>query len=328
MNDERGHIVEFKHTPVLLEEVIEYLNPKPGQILVDGTLGGAGHSKVLLSRIIPGGRLIGLDRDLDALQAAHEVLSPFGVKNFTLIHSNFARMDQVLQEIAVEKVDGILLDLGVSSYQLDNAQRGFSYQHDAPLDMRMDRSQSFTAQDLVNNADQEELSKIIWKYGEERWSKRIAQFIVKERDHKVINTTGELVEVIKKAIPSGARREGPHPAKRTFQALRIAVNGELEILQNAFEKAVDCLGTGGRLAVITFHSLEDRITKKTFQGLAKGCICPKDLPTCVCNQQPLVRIITNKPLGPGEEELEKNPRSRSAKLRVVEKLAGSKEKVR
>ncbi|MFZ5752709.1 MAG: 16S rRNA (cytosine(1402)-N(4))-methyltransferase RsmH [Bacillota bacterium] len=313
--------MNFQHTPVLLQEVLDYLAPLPGKIIVDCTLGGGGHSSEILKRILPGGKLIALDQDLDAIKAAEKKLEPFGKDTFIIVHRNFVHLQEVLREIAVDGVDGILYDLGVSSYQLDEAERGFSYQHDAPLDMRMDRTKPGSAYDLVNKASLEELSEIIKEYGEERWARRIAQFIVKEREIKPLETTGELVEVIKKAIPSGARREGPHPAKRTFQALRIAVNRELDILPGAFAGGIERLKPGGRMAVITFHSLEDRITKDTFKELARGCICPKELPVCVCNNKPKVKILTGKPVLPGERELRDNPRARSAKLRVVEKLS-------
>ncbi len=312
--------MNFQHTPVLLQEVLEYLTPLPGKVMVDCTLGGGGHSSEILKRILPGGKLIALDQDLDAIKAAREKLEFFGRDNFIIVHSNFVHLPKVLQQLSVEKVDGILYDLGVSSYQLDQGERGFSYLQDAPLDMRMDRTKPGSAYELVNNASPEEISEIIRDYGEERWAKRIAQFIVREREKSPIYTTGQLVEIIKKAIPSGARREGPHPAKRTFQALRIAVNRELDILPEAFSQGIQRLKPGGRMAVITFHSLEDRITKETFKGLARGCTCPKELPVCVCNNKPSVKILTGKPVLPSEEEVRVNPRARSAKLRAVEKL--------
>lgn len=312
---------KFEHTPVLLKEVLAYLNPQPGFVIVDGTVGGGGHSKEILHRILPGGKLIAFDQDQEALKAARKVLEPFGNEHFQLIHSNFINIKGILTELDFKGVDGILFDLGVSSYQLDQGERGFSYQHDALLDMRMDRRQAFSAYELVNNASLKELTDIIYEYGEERWAKRIALFITKERAIKPIQTTGQLVEVIKKAVPQGARREGPHPAKRTFQALRIAVNRELEILEQSILQGVEQLKPGGRMAIITFHSLEDRITKQVFQKLAKGCICPKELPQCICQKKPIVRILTGKPVQPGQEELKDNPRSRSAKLRVIEKVA-------
>ncbi|MFY9175655.1 MAG: 16S rRNA (cytosine(1402)-N(4))-methyltransferase RsmH [Peptococcia bacterium] len=312
--------MDFQHTPVLLSEVLELLDPQPGKIVVDGTVGGAGHSFEILQRILPGGRLIGLDQDHDAVQAARTRLLPLGADNFQIIHSNFLELKDVLSDIGVTDVDGILLDLGVSSYQLDQKERGFSYQHDAPLDMRMNREQSFSAYELVNQATTAELQKIIWDYGEERWAKRIAEFIDQERREKTIETTGQLVEIIKKAIPKGARKDGPHPAKRTFQALRIAVNKELEIIEKSLENGVEVLKAGGVLAVITFHSLEDRLVKQTFRKLAQKCICPPTLPKCVCGERPKVKILTGKPILPSKEEVTVNPRSRSAKLRAVRKI--------
>lgn len=310
----------FLHIPVLLDEVIKLMNCKPGQVIVDGTVGGGGHSREILPRILPGGRLIALDQDLEAVRAARQRLLPFGESNFQVIHSNFSDLKDVLSKLAITAVDGILLDLGVSSYQLDQAERGFSYQHEAPLDMRMNREQQFSAYELVNLAPAQELNRIIWDYGEERWAKRIAEFIVQARLAQPIRTTGQLVEIIKKAIPSGARQEGPHPAKRTFQAFRIAVNKELEILEKALEDGVQVLNPEGVLAVITFHSLEDRIVKQVFRRLAMGCSCPPDLPKCICGKKPQVKILTQKPILPGEKELTANPRSRSAKLRGVRKM--------
>jgi len=311
---------EFQHVPVLLAEVIALRDPQPGMLMVDGTVGGAGHSKEILRRILPGGKLIALDQDREAIQAARQNLLPLGEDNFHLVHSNFVNLRSVLTELNIRAVDGILLDIGVSSYQLDQAERGFSYQHDAPLDMRMNREQGFSARELINSASAAELQRIIWNYGEERWAKRIAEFICAERAVKPIETTGQLGEVIKKAIPSGARQDGPHPAKRTFQALRIAVNKELEILDQALRDGVELLKPGGVMAVITFHSLEDRIVKQAFQALAKGCVCPPNLPQCVCGRKPQVRILTGKPIQPSEAELAANPRSRSSKLRAVRKL--------
>lgn len=313
--------MNFQHTPVLIDEVLLYLKPEPGKIIIDCTAGGGGHSKALLERVLPGGRLIAFDQDIDAVQAAEENLSSFGKENYKVIHSNFEHLKVALTREGISRVDGILYDLGVSSFQLDTGERGFSYQHDAPLDMRMDRQQKYNAYDLVNNGTVEELTRILYEYGEERWAQRIARFIIQEREKKgEISTTGALVEVIKKAVPSAARRDGPHPAKRTFQALRIAVNRELEILQDSFRDGIELLGKGGRMAVITFHSLEDRIAKTVFQELAKGCICPKDMPQCVCGKKPEIKIVTGKPIIAREEELSRNPRARSAKLRVVEKF--------
>lgn len=309
----------FYHTPVLLQETLEYLLPLPGHIIVDCTAGGGGHSKALLSKILPGGKLIALDQDAASVETVRKVLEPLGTGNFFVFRTNFRNLKQVLESAAIKQVDGILFDLGVSSHQLDEAERGFSYQHDALLDMRMDQTAKITAADLVNKESREKLNRIIWEYGEERWAKRIAEFIVKEREVKPIETTGQLVEIIKKAIPKGARREGPHPAKRTFQALRIAVNQELEILEETLAQGVDLLKPEGRLAVITFHSLEDRIVKQLFKKLAQGCTCPPEFPVCVCQKKPLVKILTPKPVLPSKEEVNSNPRSRSAKLRVVQK---------
>ncbi len=312
---------EFKHVPVLLQEVVKYLQPQPGKVVIDCTAGGGGHSRELLTHVLPGGKLIAFDQDMDAIEAAGNRLQALGKENYILIHSSFINLRSELKKIGVSSADCILFDLGVSSYQLDQGERGFSYQYDAPLDMRMDRRGATTAFDLVNNESEKELTRIIKDYGEERWAKRIAEFIIAERTNGPLETTGQLVDVIKKAIPHKVRREGPHPAKRTFQALRIAVNKELDILKDALIQAIDVLNPGGRLAVITFHSLEDRITKNVFQEKAQGCICPKDFPVCVCKRKPSVKILTTKPILPGEEELKSNPRSRSAKLRVVKKLA-------
>lgn len=309
----------FSHIPVMLNEILAYLDPQPGQLMIDCTAGGGGHSKALLKKLLPGGQLIALDQDEDAVMAAKQALEPLGAENFTVIRTNFVNMAESVRAVTEQKADGILFDLGVSSWQLDNIKRGFSYQHDAPLDMRMDTAATQTAALLVNTASTEELTRIISDFGEERWAKRIAQFIAEERKKEPIETTGQLVEIIKKAVPKGARREGPHPAKRTFQAIRIAVNRELEILDEALDQAVGLLKPGGKLAVITFHSLEDRIVKEFFRKKAQGCTCPKEFPVCVCNNRPAVKIITGKPVLPAEEEVEANPRSRSAKLRVVEK---------
>lgn len=313
------HEQSFKHIPVLLDEVIEYLKPQPGQLMVDCTAGGGGHSKAILERLLPGGRLIALDQDAEAVKAATKKLEPLGSENFLVIQTNFRYLKDVFQGNHTENADGILIDLGVSSYQLDEKERGFSYQQDAPLDMRMDQTTEYTAADLLNQASEEELARIIWEYGEERWAKRIAEFIAAERKKREIITTGDLVDIIKKAVPKGARREGPHPAKRTFQAIRIAINKELEVIETVIEQGVEILKPGGRMAIITFHSLEDRIVKKMFQNLAKGCTCPQDFPVCVCGKKAIVRIITPKPILPKEEELLNNPRARSAKLRVIEK---------
>lgn len=310
--------MEFKHIPIMINEVIKGLNIKEDGIYIDGTLGGAGHSYEIAKRLKTG-KLIGIDQDRDALEKAREVLAEFGDK-IVFIHDNYENVDQVLEELSIEKVDGILLDIGVSSYQLDRGDRGFSHNQDAKLDMRMDKSQDFTAWDLVNKYDEKDIGDIIWKYGEDRWAKRIAQFIVNERQIKPIDTTLELVEVIKKAIPKKVRMEGHHPAKKTFQAIRIEVNRELEVLENSIDKMIKVLSPGGRLAIISFHSLEDRIVKEKFRYLYKDCICPPQLPQCICEKEREIKIITRKPISAGPEEVEYNPRSRSAKLRIAEKI--------
>jgi len=311
--------VEFHHVPVLLNEVLEGLAIREDGTYVDCTLGGAGHSLEILRRLGPKGRLIGLDQDEAALAAAAERLAPFG-DQVRLVKTNFARIAQVVDELQVGPVHGVLMDIGVSSHQLDEAERGFSFHQEAPLDMRMDRSSPVSAATVVNEWPEEELVRIIREYGEERWAKRIAQFIVRARAHGPIRTTTELVDVIKAAIPAAARREGGHPARRTFQAIRIAVNDELGALERGLEGAVQVLAPGGRLAVITFHSLEDRLVKQTFARWANPCTCPPNAPVCTCGKQPLVRHVTRKPVTASPAELEANPRSRSAKLRVVEKL--------
>ncbi|MBE6065301.1 16S rRNA (cytosine(1402)-N(4))-methyltransferase RsmH [Clostridium cochlearium] len=310
--------MDFKHISVLLDECIEGLNIKENGIYVDCTLGGAGHSKEILKRLSKEGKLVGIDQDEEALGAASEKLKEY--ENVLYKHSNFYYIKDVLEELQVGKVDGILMDLGVSSYQLDEKSRGFSYMQDAPLDMRMNKKSSLDAYEVVNFYDENKLAKIIKEYGEERFAKRIANFIVENRKNKKIETTGELVDIIKRAIPAKFRREGPHPAKRTFQAIRIEVNGELEILNKAIEDSVKGLKSGGRIAIITFHSLEDRIVKNKFKELEDPCICPRDFPICTCGRQPLVKIITRKPIEPSKEEVERNPRSRSAKLRIAERL--------
>jgi 16S rRNA (cytosine1402-N4)-methyltransferase len=309
-------MVEFQHTPVLMEEVLSLLALKPGMTVIDCTTGGGSHSYAMLKEILPGGQLIGLDQDTTALEAARRRLAELGEENFRLIHSNFLNLDRVRENLGGLQADAILMDLGVSSYQLDEGSRGFSYQQSGLLDMRMDQTAAIpTAADIVNQWPEAELARIIWEYGEERWGKRIAQFIAEARRQTPIRTTDELVSIIKKAIPAGARQEGPHPAKRTFQALRIAVNGELEILERAVTSAVKALKPGGRIGIITFHSLEDRIVKNTFRALAQGCICPKNIPICQCHQTSQGKVLTSKPILPSERELEHNPRSRSAKLR-------------
>lgn len=311
---------EFHHVSVLLDECIEGLNIKPDGIYVDGTLGGAGHSYHIAEKLTTG-RLIGIDRDPVALKAAGERLSPFADR-VTLVHSNFCRMGQVLQELGISGVDGILLDLGVSSPQLDDGSRGFSYMTDAPLDMRMDNGDALSADTVVNTWSYEELKRILYDYGEERYAPAIAAAIVRKREISPIRTTLELVDVIRSAMPPAALREKQHPAKRTFQAIRIAVNDELNSVSKAMDAAIPCLNPGGRLAVITFHSLEDRIVKNAMAAAAKGCICPPEFPVCVCGRKPQVKILTKKPIVASQEELEANPRARSAKLRVAEKLNG------
>ena len=309
---------EFHHVSVLLEECIQGLAIKPDGIYVDGTLGGAGHSSRIAAKLTTG-RLIGIDRDNVALEAAAERLRPFEDR-VTLVHANFCDMDQALQELGIDKVDGILLDLGVSSPQLDDGQRGFSYMTDAPLDMRMNGEDTRDARQIVNTWSYEELKRILYDYGEERFAPRIAAAICRRREQAPIETTLELVDVIKSAMPASALREKQHPAKRSFQAIRIAVNDELGAVETVMKKAVPLLNPGGRLAVITFHSLEDRIVKNAMAEAAKGCTCPPSFPVCVCGRKPQVRIVTRKPIVSGEEELERNPRARSAKLRICEKL--------
>lgn len=310
--------MEFKHVSVLLNECLDALNIKDDGIYVDCTLGGAGHSSHILQRLSKDGLLVGIDQDTDALKAAGERLKEY--ENKKLVHNNFHNIDSILEELEIPKVDGILMDLGVSSYQLDEGERGFSYMKDAPLDMRMNRDREFSAYDIVNSYSMEDLWRIIRDYGEEKFAKRVAEFIVNRREEKPIETTLELVDIIKAAIPAKARREGPHPAKRTFQAIRIEVNGELEILNKAIEDGVNRLNKGGRMAIITFHSLEDRIVKLKFRELANPCTCPKEFPICVCGKKPLVKLISRKAIEPSKEEVEENPRSRSAKLRVIERF--------
>ena len=310
--------MEFKHVSVLLNECLDALNIKDDGIYVDCTLGVAGHSSHILQRLSKDGLLVGIDQDTDALKAAGERLKEY--ENKKLVHNNFHNIDSILEELEIPKVDGILMDLGVSSYQLDEGERGFSYMKDAPLDMRMNRDREFSAYDVVNSYSMEDLWRIIRDYGEEKFAKRVAEFIVNRREEKPIETTLELVDIIKAAIPAKARREGPHPAKRTFQAIRIEVNGELEILNKAIEDGVNRLNNGGRMAIITFHSLEDRIVKLKFRELANPCTCPKEFPICVCGKKPLVKLISRKAIEPSKEEVEENPRSRSAKLRVIERF--------
>jgi 16S rRNA (cytosine1402-N4)-methyltransferase len=308
----------FKHTSVLLKESLEGLNIKPDGVYVDGTLGGGGHAEEICKLLSEDGTLIGIDRDQDALNAAEARLKKYPCKKI-FVQSNYSEIQQILKELKLTGIDGALLDLGVSSFQLDNAERGFSYMQEAPLDMRMNRNDGFTAYEVVNNYSQKELTRIITRYGEERWAARIAAFIEKERKKGPIENTFQLVEIIKAAIPAAARREGPHPAKRTFQAIRIEVNDELGQLEKAVAAFCEVLNEGGRFCVITFHSLEDRIVKEIFQQRLDPCTCPKDFPQCVCGKEPDIIKITRKPTTPGDVELEENPRSRSAKLRVIEK---------
>ena len=310
-------MTEFHHVSVLLDECIEGLNIKPDGIYVDGTLGGAGHSSQIAKRLTTG-RLIGIDRDPVALKAAGERLAPYADR-VTLVHSNFCEIAQVLEDLNIAGVDGILLDLGVSSPQLDDGSRGFSYMADAPLDMRMNSEDTLSAYDVVNTWSFDELKRILFDYGEERYAPKIASAICKKREEKPIETTLELVDVIRGAMPAQALREKQHPAKRSFQAIRIAVNDELGSVEKVMKDAIPCLNPGGRLAVITFHSLEDRIVKTAMASAAKGCTCPPSFPVCVCGKKPQVQVITRKPIVSTDEELERNPRARSAKLRVCEK---------
>ena len=309
---------EFHHVSVLLEECIAGLNIKPDGIYVDGTLGGAGHSSQIAAKLTTG-KLIGIDRDPVALKAAGERLAPFGDR-VTLVHSNFCELDSALDSLGIDCVDGILLDLGVSSPQLDDGQRGFSYMVDAPLDMRMNGGDVLDARQIVNGWSYEELKRILFDYGEERFAPRIAAAICQRREEKPIETTLELVDIIRSAMPAAALREKQHPAKRSFQAIRIAVNDELGSVERVMQRAIPRLNKGGRLAVITFHSLEDRIVKNAMADAAKGCTCPPEFPVCVCGKKPQVKRITRKPIVSGTEELEHNPRARSAKLRICEKL--------
>ncbi len=311
--------MKFNHEPVLLKETIEALNIKQNGIYVDCTVGGAGHSIEILKAMGPNGKLVAIDQDQDALIAATEVLKDYKNQVF-FIKCNYAYLKQILDELGIDEVDGVLMDIGVSSHQLDEGERGFSYHQNAVLDMRMDTSQELTAKDIVNNYSKEDLETIFWNYGEEKWGMRIAEFIVNAREEKEIVTTFDLVEIIKAAIPKKVRMESKHPAKKIFQALRIEVNKELDVLETGIHSAVDKLKKGGRLAIITFHSLEDRIVKNNFKELAKACTCPPELPVCVCNNKEVIKVITRKPIIATEEEVNKNIRSRSAKLRVCEKL--------
>ena len=310
--------MEFNHISVLFKESIDALEIKDDGIYVDGTLGGGGHSEGILEANDTV-KLIGIDQDSAAIEAAGNRLSVFGTR-VTLVRDNFKNVNDILDNLGIDKIDGGVLDLGVSSHQLDTADRGFSYMHDAPLDMRMDTRRDLSAAKVVNEYEAEELTRIFYEYGEEKWSKRIAQFICDARKKQEIRTTGELVDIIKAAIPQAARLEGGHPAKRVFQAIRIEVNGELEILEKAVKDFAGRLKPGGRLAIITFHSLEDRIVKNAFTDLCTGCICPKEFPVCMCGHEPEAKKVTRKPVLPGKEELSYNKRSKSAKLRVIEKL--------
>ena len=310
----------FGHYTVLLEETVDSLDVKPDGIYVDCTLGGAGHSNLIASKLTDGGRLIGIDRDEYAIGKAKERLAKYG-DTVTFLHGNFVDAPKMLEEIGITEIDGVIADLGVSSFQLDNADRGFSYMQDAPLDMRMNRQDSFSAYDVVNTYSEKELARIIDMYGEERFASSIARKIVKYRtENKAVETTFELSDIIRSAIPSKNKIDGPHPAKRTFQAIRIEVNGELDVIADCINGMFPLLKSGGRMSVITFHSLEDRIVKHTFLEKTKGCECPKDFPVCVCGKKPTGVVVTKKPILPSENELEENPRSRSAKLRVCEKL--------
>ena len=311
--------MEFVHKPVLFDECMENLNIKADGVYVDGTLGGAGHSLGIAKSLKENGTLIGIDRDVEALAVSKQRLAEVNPK-VILVNDNHKNIKEILNDLGIYKADGILLDLGVSSYQLDNKDRGFSYRFDAPLDMRMNTNDKMTAKTVVNECTKEELIKIFRDYGEEKWSARIAEFIVAEREKKPIETTFELVDIIKAAVPAGAREEKGHPAKRVFQAIRIYVNEEISELENAVRNAIDSLNVGGRLCIITFHSLEDRIVKEVFNEEAKSCICPPDFPTCVCGKKSRIKLVNRKPILPSDEELEINLRAHSAKLRVAEKI--------
>ena len=310
--------VNFSHYSVLLSECMEGLNIDPCGVYVDGTAGGAGHSSEIAKKLSQG-KLIAIDQDETAVAVATQRLNALG-KDTVVVRNNFCQIASVCKELGIDGIDGVLLDLGVSSYQLDTAERGFSYSADAPLDMRMDNRKTLTAYDVVNSYSEQAIKKILFDYGEERFAPQIAAAIVKSREKEPIKTTAQLSNIIKYAIPSVAREGGHHPAKRSFQAIRIEVNGELDVIEPAIRDAVALLNKGGRMAIITFHSLEDRIVKQTFASLASGCTCPKDFPICVCGNKPKVRVITKKPILPSKKELEENPRSRSAKLRVIEKI--------
>ena len=310
--------MEFKHKSVLLEETIENLNIKPDGIYVDGTMGGAGHSFHICSQLGEGGRLIGIDQDAAAIEAGQKRLEPFQDK-VTIVRSNYVYMKKVLQDLGIEKVDGILLDLGVSSYQLDNAERGFTYREDVPLDMRMDQRQSKTARDIVNDYSEMELFHMIRDYGEDKFAKNIAKNICKARQEQPIETTGQLIEIIKRSIPAKIQAKGGHPAKKTFQAIRIELNHELEVLNNSLDDMIDLLNDEGRICIITFHSLEDRIVKTIFRKNENPCICPPSFPVCTCGKKSKGKVITRKPIVPSEEDIKENKRSKSSKLRVFER---------
>ncbi len=314
--------MEYAHIPVLLKEVLEGLNVISGGTYVDGTLGGGGHAYEIAKRMQPDGLLIGIDQDICAIDAAKSKLTKYE-DNIILVNDNFRNVKSIIESQGIEKVDGILFDLGVSSYQLDEGERGFSYMKDAKLDMRMDRNLKLNAESIINEWTEDEIARVIKDYGEERWAKRIASFIIKERLNKRITTTFELVEIIKNAIPASARREGPHPAKRTFQGIRIAVNDELASVEKAITDGVELLKTDGRICVITFHSLEDRIVKTIFNKLEKPCICPPKSPICTCKLVPKLKVITRKVIIADEQELNENPRSRSAKLRIAKRLGSN-----
>ncbi len=311
--------MEFSHVSVLLEETIDSLNIKPDGIYVDGTLGGGGHSLEICKRLGDGGRLIGIDQDMDAIRAATERLKNYSDK-VTIVHSNYQNIDSVLRDLSIGGVDGIVLDLGVSSYQLDNADRGFTYREDTPLDMRMDQSQPMTAKDIVNEYSEQELFRVIRDYGEDSFAKNIAKHIVKARQDKPIETTGELNDIIRAAIPARVRQGGGHPSKKTFQAIRIELNRELDVLEQSLDKMIGLLNPGGRLSIITFHSLEDRIVKNIFRKNMNPCICPPEFPVCTCGRVPTGKVITRKPIVPDAEELSNNKRAKSSKLRVFEKI--------
>ena len=311
--------IEFSHRSVLLDECIDALAIRPDGVYLDGTAGGGGHSSEIARNLGDGGLLIAIDQDETAVAVVTERLSSFGLRA-RVVRNNFCELSEVCKEQGIDEIDGLLLDLGVSSHQLDTPERGFSYQADAPLDMRMDKRKSLTAYEVVNTYSQEKLKKILFDYGEERFAPAIAAAIVKQREKAPIKTTAELSELIKYAIPPSAREGGHHPAKRSFQAIRIEVNAELDVIEPAIRSAVDLLSRGGRIAIITFHSLEDRIVKQTFADLACGCVCPREFPVCVCGKKPQIKLVNKKPILPSDAELERNPRSRSAKLRVAEKL--------